>query len=82
MSAGWGIELILGREGDEGIFECSNAIETPTAVAEGLYQLFFERAFRLEQVDEALKVPLVGGMVLGGEDDGLASEAVAPSVQG
>ncbi len=76
-----GIKMVLGGEGEESGLGGGNAVEAPGGVAELLDELFFERTFGLELVDEAFEVALVGGLVLGGQDDDVAGEAVAQSVQ-
>src|SRR5580704_10560854 len=77
-----GIEMVLGGEGKESGLGGGNAVEAPGGVAERLDELFFERTFGLELVDEAFEVALVGGLVLGGQDDDVAGEAVAQRVEG
>jgi hypothetical protein len=47
-----------------------------------LDELLFERAFGLEIVNEAAGVVVVGGVVLGGEDDDVAGESMAEGVEG
>jgi len=44
----------------------------PGGVEERLDELGFDGAFRLALIEEGLRVALVSGVVLGGEDDGLA----------
>src|SRR2546430_4976314 len=57
------------------------AVELPGGIEERLDELSFGGALGPIFVEEGLGVTLVSGMVLGGEDDGVAGEAVAQSVQ-
>ncbi len=56
-----GIEMVLGSESEKRRLDGGDAIEAPGAVAERLDELFFECAFGLKLIDEALEVVLVGG---------------------
>src|SRR5260370_16741913 len=68
---------VLGEaQGEEIVFQGRNAVQAPGGVGDGLHELFFDHAFRLQVVEETLGEALVGGEVLGGEDDGVAGEAV------
>ena len=57
------------------------AIEAPGGIDEGLDELGFGGAAGLVFVQKGLGVALVSGMVLGGQDDGLARQAVAKRVE-
>ena len=46
-----------------------------------MHELLFEDADRFQVVEETFGEMLVGGEVLGGEDDGVAGEAVAERVE-
>ena len=46
-------------------------VEAPEGIDERLDELGFDGAFGLALIEEALGVALVGGVVLGGQDDGL-----------
>jgi hypothetical protein len=45
------------------------------------YELGFGGAFRVIFVEEGMGVALVSAVILGGDDDGLAGQAMAQSVQ-
>ena len=75
--------LVFGEsEGKEVGFEGGDAVESPGGVGDFMDELFFEGAFGLEVVEEFLSVELVGGEVVGGEDDGVAGESVAEGIEG
>src|SRR5689334_21914835 len=57
------------------------AVHAPGGVDEGLDEMGFGGAFGLVFVEEGMGVPLIRGIVLSGEDDGLAGDAVAERVQ-
>ena len=77
-----GADMILGDEGEVGGLGGRDTIEAPDGVAQRLDQLFFERAFGLELVDETLVVALVSGKIFCWQDDDVSGEAVAQGVQG
>jgi hypothetical protein len=56
-------------------------VDTPGGVGEGLDELGFDGAFGPAFVEESLGVALVNGVILAGQDDGLAYESVAERVQ-
>src|SRR5438067_6681153 len=60
----------------------SGAIHAPGAVDQCLDELGFGGACGAVFAQERLGVALVGRVVLSGQDDGLASEAMAQSVEG
>ena len=63
------------------IFERGDAVQAPRSVGEGLDELLFENAFRLEVVEERLCEALIGCEILRGEDYRVAGQAVSKSVQ-
>ena len=67
----------IGGAGEQVGFEGGDAVEPPRGVGEFLDELLFGGALRLVFVEEFLGVALIGGGVLGGQDDGAAGEAVA-----
>jgi len=68
-------------EREEVGLEGGDAIEAPGGVGERLNQLLFEGAGGLEVIEEAVGVALVSGVVLCGQNDGVAGEAMAEGVQ-
>src|SRR5271165_4043466 len=79
----WRVDLIFeidGAEGEQGLLHSAEAVETPGAVGDGLDQLALHSGLGLEVVEEAAAEFVVGGAVFGGDDDGLAGEAVAEGV--
>jgi hypothetical protein len=85
---GFGLGVIGGNAGfvfgdaerEKVGLEGGDEIEAPGGVGERLDELRFERAGGLEVIEEAVGVALVNGTVLGGQDDGVAGEAVAEGV--
>ena len=65
-------------EREEVGLDSSGAVELPGCVGERLGELGFDGAFGLALIQEGLRVALVGGVVLGRQDDGLASQSVKP----
>ncbi|HEV3312244.1 MAG TPA: hypothetical protein VG815_17165, partial [Chloroflexota bacterium] len=57
------------------------AVHAPGGIDERLDELGLDSAFRLAFIEQGLGVALVGGVVLGGQDDGLARETVAQRVE-
>ncbi len=71
-----------GSWGEEGGFKGGDAVEAPGGGGERVDELFFESAEGLEILEEAAAVGLVGGGVFGGQEVGVAGEAVAAGVEG
>jgi len=57
-------------------------VETPGSIDEALGELSFGGALGLIFVQEALGVALVSGVIVGGQDNSLAREAMAQGVEG
>src|SRR6266446_1196095 len=64
------------------MLERGNTVEPPLGVGEGLDELLFEGADGLVVFEVSVGEVLVGDEILGGQDDGLAGEAVTIGVQG
>jgi hypothetical protein len=69
-------------QGEQIVFESRDAVEAPGGVGDSLYEVLFGFGFGLVFEEEPLAVGLVSDQVIGGEDDGLAGESVAESVEG
>jgi len=63
-------------------FDSGGAVHPPGGVDEGLDELGFSGVFGVVFIQERLGMALISRVILGGEDDGLTREAVAPSVEG
>jgi hypothetical protein len=77
-----GVGVFVEAEADQIMLERRNTVEPPRGIGEELDKLFFESADGLVVVDESADEGLVGIQVLGGQDDGLAGQAVTIGVQG
>ena len=71
----------VGGAGEEIGFEFRNAIEAPGGVDQFLDELAFGGSLGLVFVNESLRVFLVGGGVLVGQEDGLTGQSMAQGVQ-
>ena len=77
-----GFEVVLFKElgefdaafGEDGVFESRDAEKTPIGIGDGLHELAFAETDRFIFFLESGEVALVGGGVIGGEQDGAASE--------
>ena len=76
------VDVGVEAEGEEVGFHGSDAVEAPGSVGDGLSEVGFGGALGLVLEVEGLGVLLVGGEVVGGQDDDLAGEAVAEGVHG
>ena len=72
----------LEAEREEIIFRGADAVEAPVGVGDGLDSLGFEQTLRLELGVELGAMLLIGCEIVFGQNDGLAGEAVAESVEG
>ena len=63
-------------------FDSGGAVHAPGGIDEGLDELGFGGVFGVVFVQERLGVALISGVILGGQDDGLAGQAVAERVEG
>jgi len=73
--------LLLKAEREEIVLHGADAIEAPVGVGDGLESLGFKEAVRLELGVELGAVLLIGGEIVFGQNDGLASEPVAEGVE-
>jgi len=73
--------LFVDAESEKIGFESGDAVDAPGCIGEGLDELLFERTFRLKVVKEAAGVALVGGVILRRQDDDVAGETMAESVE-
>ena len=73
--------LFLDGECEQIVLHRTNSIETPVGVSDGLDEFGFDEAFGLQFGVELGTAALVGGEVVGGQDDGLARETVAQGIE-
>jgi hypothetical protein len=69
-------------EREEVGLDSGGAVHAPGGIDEGLDKLGFGGVFGAVFSQEGLGVALISGVVLGGQDDGLAGQAVAQCVEG
>ena len=80
-SGGIGPAVLPMAESEDGIFEGAGSMEAPFVLGDGLREIELQRADGGESLDDGVTVLLEGLLVFRGEDDELASEAVAEGVQ-
>ena len=73
--------VFLNSQREEIAFHGADAIETPKSVGDGLNGSGFEQSFRLQLGEDLGAGVLIRGQIVAGENDGLAGEAVAESIE-
>ena len=71
----------LDTEGEDVVFDGFDAVETPVFVGDLAEDLGFEEVFGFVCFLEFSVVSVIGGAIFAGEEDSLAGEAMAESVE-